>query len=342
MIFGLVGKNASGKGSVAEILKRKGFHYDSLSDAIREELRGRGTAVTRETLIEMGNRLRKELGPGVLAERVYGRLDHNRNHVVDSFRNPAEVEVFRRRKDFCLIHVTAPDRVRFERIRARAREADPLTFEEFLRIEAAENSSSETRQRLDDTLALADVTVENSSTLEDLGREVSRIVAREMAARAGCVARPGWDAYFMGIARVVASRSNCLKRKVAAVIVKDRRIISTGYNGTPRGTRNCNEGGCPRCSSGADSGTQLEECVCCHGEENAIVQAAYHGVSVKDAAIYVTCAPCLQCTKMIINSGISQVYYHLDYPLSATSLALLKEAGVQLHRVELEGDRPCP
>ena len=88
----------------------------------------------------------------------------------------------------------------------------------------------------------------------------------------------------MSIARVVASRSNCVKRKVAAVITRDRRIISTGYNGTPRGTRNCNEGGCPRCNGFAEGGTRLDECLCSHGEENAITQAAYHGVTRAAAA----------------------------------------------------------
>ena len=100
--------------------------------------------------------------------------------------------------------------------------------------------------------------------------------------------RPDWDEYFMEIAKVVALRSNCSRRHVAAVIVKDKRIISTGYNGTPRGIKNCNEGGCPRCSGHAPSGTGLEECICSHGEENAIVQAAYHGICVKDATLYTT------------------------------------------------------
>ena len=98
--------------------------------------------------------------------------------------------------------------------------------------------------------------------------------------------RPDWDTYFMEIANVVARRSNCSRRHVAAVIVKDKRIISTGYNGTPRGLKNCHEGGCPRCSSNAPSGSHLGECLCSHGEENAIVSAAYHGVSVKDATLY--------------------------------------------------------
>ena len=116
--------------------------------------------------------------------------------------------------------------------------------------------------------------------------------------------RPSWDEYFMAIAGTVASRSNCVKRKVAAVVVKDRRIISTGYNGTPRGTRNCNEGGCPRCNELVEGGTRLDECLCSHGEENAISQAAYHGVSLRGATIYTTLSPCLQCTKLVINAGL--------------------------------------
>ena len=136
----------------------------------------------------------------------------------------------------------------------------------------------------------------------------------------------------MSIAKVVATRSNCIKRKVAAIIVKDRRIISTGYNGTPRGARNCNEGGCPRCNNLTESGKALEDCLCCHGEENAITQAAYHGTSLKGSTLYTTLAPCLLCTKMIINSGIIEVVYNLDYPLNERSLTLLQECGIVLRR----------
>ena len=148
--------------------------------------------------------------------------------------------------------------------------------------------------------------------------------------------RPDWDTYFMDIAHMVARRGNCLRRKVAAVVVKDQRIISTGYNGTPRGTRNCYEGGCPRCNDMADSGTRLDECFCSHAEENSIVQAAYHGVSVKDSSLYTTFAPCLMCTKMIINAGIREVIYNVDYPLSSSSFGLLQEAGVTCRQFKVE------
>ena len=142
----------------------------------------------------------------------------------------------------------------------------------------------------------------------------------------------------MSIARVVASRSNCVKRRVGSIIAVDRRIISTGYNGTPRGVRNCNEGGCPRCNSFAEGGTRLDECLCSHGEENAITQASYHGVSVRGATLYTTFSPCLMCTKMIINAGIEEVAYNTAYPMARISLNLLEEAGVKLRQVELDSD----
>jgi dCMP deaminase len=140
--------------------------------------------------------------------------------------------------------------------------------------------------------------------------------------------RPDWDNYFMEIAQVVARRGNCSRRQVAAVIVKDRRVISTGYNGTPRGITNCCDGGCPRCGSDTPSGSNLNDCLCCHAEENAIVQAAYHGIAIKDAMLYTTFSPCLLCAKMIINSGISEVIYHQRYSIDDVSTQLLKDAGI--------------
>lgn len=148
------------------------------------------------------------------------------------------------------------------------------------------------------------------------------------------IERPDWDHYFMEIAHVAARRSNCCRRQVAAVIVRDQRIISTGYNGTPRGIKNCNEGGCPRCNSDTPSGQGLTECICSHGEENAIVQAAYHGIAVKGATLYTTFSPCLLCAKMIINSGIVEVVYHRRYSIDDVAAALLREAKVILRPLE--------
>ena len=144
--------------------------------------------------------------------------------------------------------------------------------------------------------------------------------------------RPSWDQYFIDIAQVVAKRGNCMKRQVAAVLVKDHRIVATGYNGTPRGATNCNEGGCERCNSLAPSGTGLDDCVCNHAEENAVCQAAYHGISIRDATLYCTHSPCLRCAKLLINAGIREVVYNADYPLSHRATALLEQCNVLIRR----------
>lgn len=335
MIIGLTGENCAGKSTVSEYLMKKGFYYYSLSDVIREELKATGKPITRENLIEEGNALRKKFGPGVLGTKIAQMLQKDKNYVIDSIRNPEEVRELKKLGGFFLFYVNAPDEVRFDRIKSRGREEDPRTYDAFVRIEKMEMENAEkTKQNLKGTFALADKALPNDGDLNELHEKVDGALG-ELSEQFR-LSRPNWDDYFMSIAKVVASRSNCIKRKVAAVIVKDKRIISTGYNGTPRGTRNCSEGGCPRCNKFTESGKNLEECLCSHGEENAIVQASYHGISIKDSVIYTTFSPCLLCTKMIINAGIKEVVYNVDYPLGETPLRLLKDAGIKVrqHKVE--------
>lgn len=325
MIIGLTGKNGSGKGEVARFLQEAGFTYHSLSDVLREELKRAGKEITRRNLTEFANELRRQKGAGCLGAMIVSRLEPDHNYVVDSIRHPAEVEAMRARSDFYLLAVEADPPIRFERIKQRARENDTLTYEAFVEQEAKEAAGARpTDQQLNQTFERADATIENNGTLEALHQKVRQIVqVLAMDAK-----RPGWDDYFLAIAKQVALRSNCIKRKVAAILVKDQRIISTGYNGTPRGIKNCNEGGCPRCHKFGASGSSLETCLCSHAEENAIVQAAYHGVNIQGATLYTTFSPCLGCTKMVINSGIREVVYQRAYNLEEISSRLLKEAGV--------------
>ncbi len=144
--------------------------------------------------------------------------------------------------------------------------------------------------------------------------------------------RPDWDTYFMDIAQALKRRSNCIRRDVAALIVLEHRIISTGYNGTPSGIKNCFEGGCPRCASNAPSGDRLGECICAHAEENAIVQAARYGVALKGATLYCTESPCLLCAKMIVAAGIVEVVYEAAYCFNKQALRMFKEAHVRCRR----------
>jgi len=330
MIFGLAGKNASGKGTVAEILKTGGFEYFSLSDEIRLALAERGIEPTRDAMTEEGNRIRHAEGAGALATRVLHRFSQGINQVVDSVRNPEEVRVLRTCQNFFLISVDAPVEVRFERLRQRGRAGDPVTIEGFLTAEERELAGGDpAAQQLIATMKLADYTINNGTDVEALTAAVKNVF-RDAASK---LERPSWDEYFMQIAEVIATRSNCAKRRVAAVVVKDCRIISTGYNGTPRGTTNCSSGGCPRCLSLVPSGEALGECVCSHAEENSITQAAYHGVSLKGSSIYSTFMPCVMCTKMIINAGISEVVYRSAYPLPASARDLFRQAGVLTRQI---------
>jgi len=170
MIIGITGPNAAGKGEAAAYLGSLGFAYHSLSDVLRDQLASQGVDPTRENLIALGNRLRGESGPGVLAERILARL--GRRDVVDSIRNPAEVEVLRRREDFVLLGVEAPLEVRFSRAMARGRPGDGPGLEEFAAREARENSPDPSRQQLARTFAMADVTISNGGSLEQLHRAV--------------------------------------------------------------------------------------------------------------------------------------------------------------------------
>ena len=331
IIIGLTGRNAAGKTTAGEALGSRGFSYLSLSDVIREEAKRRGLEPLRENLTALGNELREKHGPGALAELTVARMQSDRNYAVDSIRHPAEVMALKKAGSFSLFHIFAPLEARFARSMDRARAGDATTLQDFIRQEEREFASSNAAsQQLLETERLADRRIDNDGTLENFIARLESTL-RELAVS---FARPSWDQYFMDIAKQVAARSNCMKRQVAAVIVSEKRIISTGYNGTPRGVKNCNEGGCPRCNGFSESGKNLEECLCSHGEENAIVQASYHGIAIRDATLYTTYSPCLMCSKMIINAGIRKVVYNEAYPLNDTATAMLKEAGVALVRLK--------
>ena len=144
--------------------------------------------------------------------------------------------------------------------------------------------------------------------------------------------RPDWDTYFMNFARLAEKRSTCLRRRVGAVIVLDKMVLATGYNGAPKGVPHCGEVGCLREEKNVPSGQRHELCRGLHAEQNAIIQAAYHGVSIRGGTIYCTFKPCVICIKMIINSGIQRVLFLGEYddPLSAS---MVEQSGLELIRL---------
>jgi dCMP deaminase len=143
--------------------------------------------------------------------------------------------------------------------------------------------------------------------------------------------RPSWEQYFMDITHLVAKRSTCLRRQVGAVVVKDKKILATGYNGAPSGLEHCLDIGCLREQLGIPSGERHELCRGLHAEQNAIIQAAYHGVQIRGATLYCTNHPCIICSKMIINAGIQEIIYEEGYA-DALAKQMLKKSRVKVEK----------
>lgn len=181
IVFGLTGKNASGKGTVAEILKKKNFTYHSLSDSLRDELKSLKKEETRENLIDIGNKLREQGGPGVLADKLMPKLNSENNHIVDSIRNPFEVISLRKEtllRRFFLISVDANSRLRYDRLCSRGRIGDTDSWEKFVEQEKKEeNNDDPNKQQLSRTMEMADYSIDNSGTLEELEAQVNRIIS---------------------------------------------------------------------------------------------------------------------------------------------------------------------
>jgi len=144
--------------------------------------------------------------------------------------------------------------------------------------------------------------------------------------------RPSWDEYFLEMSDLVSKRSTCLRRRVGAVIVKDKRILATGYNGAPSGLKHCVEVGCLRQKLNVPSGERHELCRALHAEQNALIQASLYGISVRDSTLYSTTQPCVICAKMLINAGIKEIVIACGYP-DKLALDFLREARIKIRSI---------
>lgn len=178
MVIGLTGPNAAGKGEAALYIKSKGFVYHSLSDILREEAKKSGIEASRENLIRLGNELRRKNGPAFLAIRAIKELRKTENHIVDSIRNPAEIEVLGKTENFILLGIDAPAEVRFKRILKRNRRGDPKSLEEFIKKEAEENKTSVENQQLNNCIATSDATIINDSTIEEFHKKINEVIEK--------------------------------------------------------------------------------------------------------------------------------------------------------------------
>ncbi|KAJ2783863.1 Deoxycytidine monophosphate (dCMP) deaminase [Coemansia javaensis] len=181
------------------------------------------------------------------------------------------------------------------------------------------------RINLKRALAGANVSIENTfGSVAELHAHLERVDLTNYERL-----RPSWDTYFMLLSELAAHRSNCMKRRVGCILVKDHQIIATGYNGTPKGVTNCNAGGCPRCNAGTPCGVSLDHCLCIHAEENALLEAGRGRVrTAQDVVLYCNTCPCLGCAKKIVQVGVKVVVYSKGYGMDDLTLRLFAEAGV--------------
>jgi dCMP deaminase len=249
--------------------------------------------------------------------------------VTTDIHNETILDKLLRRPFFILVSVDAPVSVRWKRFQARLQRqnstSSSLTLEDFL-LKSDEHLYSPDSGLLP---LISRATIRLLNTSSNLAHLYATLGKLDLTNEDRL--RPSWDQYFMQLASLAAQRSNCMKRRVGCVLVREKRVISTGYNGTPRGLKNCGEGGCPRCNEGQGSGIGLGTCLCIHAEENALLEAGRERIR-EGAILYCDTCPCLTCSIKITQVGISEVVYSQSYSMDGETAAVFKEAGVRLRQ----------
>ncbi|KAK0262273.1 Deoxycytidine monophosphate (dCMP) deaminase [Friedmanniomyces endolithicus] len=246
-----------------------------------------------------------------------------------SIHNEATVEALCHRPFFLLLHIDAPLFTRWQRFKTRCAPTSttPPTLEQFVQSNDTHLYNS-TNGGLAALASRAHIQLLNSTT--SLPALHSALDALNLTDESRL--RPTWDHYFMTLASLAARRSNCMRRQVGCVLVRENRVIATGYNGTPRHITNCNAGGCSRCNDGGgSSGVGLSTCLCLHAEENALLEAGRERVG-GGAVLYCNTCPCLTCSIKIVQVGIAEVVFNRSYWMDAETAKIFREAGVQLRQ----------
>ncbi|ODQ76925.1 hypothetical protein BABINDRAFT_173074 [Babjeviella inositovora NRRL Y-12698] len=303
MLIGVSGPVASGKTEIARYLTFQGFLFISTLADFSSDL----SLAPSHTFANIEE----------LIAHVTKYYDHN--FVMTNILHQKDLDKLQIRPFFLHIAVDAPLAVRFQRQRSS------LSFEEF-----SAASDELLYSSLHAVVHSASLVVLNTKTsLSDLYNQLSSLNLLDPTRL-----RPTWDAYFMSLADLAALRSNCMKRRVGCVIVKNHRVMATGYNGTPRGLTNCNEGGCPRCNSGTSG--LLATCLCLHAEENALLESGKErlgsGNGTDGVVLYCNTCPCLTCSIKIVQCGVKEVVYSQSYNMDEQSAEVLRQGGVTLRQ----------
>jgi deoxycytidylate deaminase/dephospho-CoA kinase len=348
MIIGITGTLGAGKGTIVEILKQKGFKHFSVRNFLIEEINKRGLKINRDSMVLVANQLREINSPSFIIEQLYEKAKEEENSIIESIRTLGELEKIKEKKGIILA-IDAEPQTRYSRIILRQTETDNITFEKFLENEKRELYSIDpNKQNLSACIDKADFVIENNKDFENIKNQINKIFIKIKETKTEnnfekkeklnsrkreIYQRLSWDEYFMKITSVVAERSTCLRHNVGTIIVKDKRIITTGYNGAVKGQEDCLTLGCKKDELNLETGFGAEQCRAVHAEQNAIAQAGLYGANIKGGTIYCTHIPCRMCAKQIINSGLKELIYYFDYAGSKDSLIFLKECGIKIKKI---------
>lgn len=312
MLIGLEGTPGSGVEDVANVLcKKMGFNLLCLESQILNTKKNIDHPIFN-SFIDSTDLLN------------YATSNWQESMLISNVSSLTNIELFLKRPFFLLITIDASLMLKFQRF---IKSNPEISLEEFCQITDAHLLSSDNRHcKYQDQAQLK--LINNARNVESLYNSIKQLELTNPERL-----RPEWDSYFMHFADLAAMRSNCMKRRVGCVIVKDKRVVATGYNGTPRGFTNCNEGGCYRCNHPdfGTSGVGLSTCLCLHAEENALLEAGRSRVE-ENSILYCNTCPCLTCSIKIVQVGITEVIYSQSYSMDEYSEKVFKEAGVKFRQ----------
>ncbi|KAI9486951.1 MAG: cytidine deaminase-like protein [Benjaminiella poitrasii] len=327
MFIGITGSQSSGKHTVAQYLSEQ-HRFQFLTLSSFKDTAGRESLYENAIQFETVNEMQRYVTARWQEDFVTCDVDCR------------ELWALKKRPFFLSVSVEAPITLRYKRwLERRQVEGKPtLDLEEFLINDDRDlyNMSAQDQHEINTITPLHNIMIASDLVITNIYKDKDSLY--EALCRRNLTdkerLRPSWDTYFMQLSDLAARRSNCMKRRVGCILVKDSRVIATGYNGTPRGLRNCNEGGCGRCNDGEPCGVGLDRCLCMHAEENALLEAGRGNSVTLDNGVVLYCntCPCLGCAIKIIQQGVKEVVYNLSYGMDQMTHKVFKEANVKLRQ----------
>lgn len=325
-IIAVVGMAGSGKSETANFLKEKGYQFLRFGQLTLDEIKKRGLEINEENEGPIREAFRKEHGMAAFAILNKPKIDEflsKGDVVIDGLYSWSEYKFLKEAygDKLKVLAVNTPREIRYSRLEQRTQIDEKMRNRPMTREQAEERDYAEIENiEKAGPIAMADLVVDNFGTKEDLRAQLRGIFDDSR--------RPKWDEYFLKMAALIAERATCHRHHVGAVIVRGKKVLTTGYNGAGKGLPDCLELGCKKNKEGIASGISSERCRGIHAEQNAIIQAANSGENIDGATLYCTHTPCMMCAKELHNAGIKEVISYQEFSGDQGAKEYLANAGV--------------